>query len=166
MGYDGPGSRSMDSEPVHKVGVTSFYISESFVTSNIVSEVSKKKSRNNFYITTWKNANELVEGVASKTGLPVRLPLETEWEYAACSPEQDKIFEKCKGPEYCYDYFDNFKDTEYRIDPKGPIKGKSNMHVFRAYFQKKGKLCRNGGSITEFNFRLVVKAKDVIDKIN
>ena len=36
MGYNGRHSLSMKSEPVHKVGVTSFYMREIFVTSEIV----------------------------------------------------------------------------------------------------------------------------------
>lgn len=166
MGFDGSGSRSMNSEPVHKVGVTSFYISETFATSSIVSEVSEKSSKKDYYKTTWKKANEIVQSIASKIGLPVRLPLEAEWEYAACSREQEKIFDKCQDVEYCYDFFDDeYKDTEYKIDPKGPSKGKLGMHVFRAYSQDKGKLSRSGALESDryrhAYFRLVIKAKDI-----
>ena len=160
MGFDGRGSRSMNSEPVHKVGVTSFYISETFVTSSIVSEVSEKSSRKDYYKTTWKKANEIVQGIASKVGLPVRLPFEAEWEYAACSREQEKIFDKCQDVEYCYDLYDEYRDTEYRIDPKGPTKDKQGFHVFRAYSQEKGKLSRSGG-LYERYFRIAIKAKDI-----
>lgn len=167
MGFDGRGSRSMNSEPVHKVGVTSFYISETFVTSSIVSEVSEKTSRKDYYKTTWKKANEIVQGIASKVGLPVRLPLEAEWEYAACSREQEKIFDKCQDSEYCNDFYDDYKDTEYRLDPKGPSKGKNGQHVIRAYSQAKGKLSRIGSDFDSniafytFYFRIAIKAKDI-----
>lgn len=160
MGFNGRHSRAMNSEPIHKVGVTSFYISETFVTSDIVSEVSKKTSRKDYYKTSWKKANEFVESIASKVGLPIRLPLEAEWEYAACSHVQEKIFDKCQDFEYCYDFFDDYKDTEYRIDPKGPSKGLHGMHVLRGYLQDKGKLTRKP-SESDYHFRIAIKAKDI-----
>lgn len=43
MGFNGRHSRSMKSEPVHKVGVTSFYMSETFVTTEIIAEVTGEK---------------------------------------------------------------------------------------------------------------------------
>lgn len=161
MGFDGKHSLSMNSEPVHKVGVTSFYISETFVTSSIVSEVSIKSGKKDYYKTTWKKANEIVQSIANKVGLPIRLPLEAEWEYAACSQEQEKIFGKCSALEFCNDWYDEYKDTEYRVDPKGPNKGKHGLHVIRSYSHEKGKLSRAGGADANYNFRLVIKAKDL-----
>ena len=88
----------MRSEPVHKVGVTSFYMSENFVTSKVVTEVIEKSSKKEYYVAwDWKMANQIVEGIAKKTGLPVRLPTESEWEYAACSSQQDILFHNCRG---------------------------------------------------------------------
>ena len=175
MGFDGSGSRSMNSEPVHKVGVTSFYMSETFVTSSIVANISENSSKSDYYKTSWKDANDIVQIIADKSGLTVRLPLEAEWEYAACSHEQDKIFNKCQNPEFCSDFYEEYKDTEYRIDPKGPNKGVkkfgkqrssshnrqySGIHVMRAYNNEKGKLSREGTTHNCY-FRIVVKAKDV-----
>ena len=161
MGYDGKGSLSMNSEPLHKVTVTSFYLSETFVTSKVYQEVTNKNSINNFYIAvTWSKADGLVKEIAKKVGLPVRLPTEVEWEYAAFSPVQNILFSVCKDFEYCLDLYKKYQPG-YAIDPTGPVKG--NKHVRRAFNRPDGKLDRSpesGGAC----FRLAIKAKDIIIK--
>jgi len=92
------------------------------------------------------------------------LPTEAEWEYAACSSEQDILFKYCQGAELCSDWFDSFRDVEYRTDPSGPAKGKHR--IIRAYGGKRGKFDRMHWSNTNANynntfFRLVIKAKDL-----
>ena len=163
MGYDGKGSLSMNSEPLHKVTVTSFYLSETFVTSKVYQEVTNKNSINNFYIAvTWSKADGLVKEIAKKVGLPVRLPTEVEWEYAAFSPVQNILFSVCKDFEYCLDLYKKYQPG-YAIDPTGSVKGSNYNHVRRAFDRPDGKLDRSpesGGAC----FRLAIKAKDIIIK--
>ena len=165
MGFNGRHSRSMKSEPVHKVGVTSFYMSETFVTTEIIAEVTGekvKKNKKSYYSPrNWDRANEIIQKISLKCGMELRLPTEAEWEFAACSQNQELFFSNCNMAEYCFDWFGEFKDTEYRIDPVGPLKGP--RRVVRAYGCPRGKLNRAYKDFYSLHnpFRLAIKAKDV-----
>ena len=166
MGFDGRHSMAMKSEPVHKVTVTSFYISKFYVTSDIVKNYKKKVGKETFYqAKNWEDANNIATAISEDNKLPLRLPTEAEWEFAACSSVQNRIFDYCGSIEYCSDFFGKFNKWEEKPDPTGPINGKH--HVIRAYNQVKGKYNRTllYDRKNYCYFRLAIKAKDLIDKI-
>lgn len=164
MGYDGPGSIFMDTEPIHKANVTSFYMSEGFLTNKLVNSLGifKKPVKENttwFSSSKWGEHNSIISQIALKTGLQVRMPTETEWEYAMFSPWQS-YFSKGKLYEYCYDYFDIYSNVEYAIDPIGPSIG--HRHVIRgmAYDNK----CDRSRKSFSCVCRIVIKARDIKNK--
>ena len=164
MGYDGFHSVYMKSEPLHKVGITSFYISESVVTNALVSSLEGKKRKEGLYdVNEWKYANETANSVAKKLRLMVRLPTEAEWEYATCSPQSASIFANSDFDEYCLDLYDRYREVDYMIDPVGPQHSTFNTHVVRSYTRRDGKFDRSGYKSKNDRryFRLVIKAKDI-----
>ncbi len=164
MGYDGDHSMSYDSEPVHKVKVTSFYISADVITNAVVTEllpeknIKKKNKQPYFLMANYEYFEEVLAAIQKKTNLPIRICTEAEWEYAACSEQKGQVFASYTDLEMCSDYFAKF-EKYYEVDPTGPSAGKKR--VSRSYselpevFKRSTKNSAKGA-------RLVVKAKDVI----
>lgn len=166
MGFDGDDSMDMKSEPVHKVKVTSFYISDEFIPSLLAAKLTDKKINTKwpYHEDKWIEVYDMVNAIAEKVNMPVRLPFEAEWEFAACSKQQDRIFSKCNNNEFCFDYFGEFnKLTESVVDPIGPRQGR--RHVVRYYGEKNEKFDRSE-SDSRNHFRIVIKAKNVRFNMN
>lgn len=134
MGYDGRGSRAMNSEPVHPVQLSSFYVNKSPLSKEVVDfvmEGKETKSDKPYNPTTWKTANHMVEILAEKSDLPIHLISEAQCEFIATSNiATDKIDIKKNETVYCYDFYSEYRKTSTpQIDPIGPNDGAD--HVIR-----------------------------------
>lgn len=132
MGYNGKGSLRMDSEPMHRVYLSSYYISEYCINEETAYKLLglNKKVKNRYYCDTWENAYQVVSKLAEQTQKPYRLLTEAEWEYASLMQNADEIWGTEKYLEWCSDYFAEFSPHS-QTNPQGPAYG--NRHVFRSY---------------------------------
>ena len=108
MGYDGRGSLAMNSEPVHDVTLSNFYINVAPLDKKIVDYVRKGEEAKNassfiYHPFGRKDANDVVERLAEITNLPLILITEAQWEYTATT--QNGIFDLSNNEtNYCFDY--------------------------------------------------------------
>ena len=145
MGYDGRHSWAMATEPLHKVTLSSYYISKQCVTRGLASTLNQKKAtkkQNKAYMAkSWDKANEIVSALSNKLGHTFRLVTEAEWEYVSIMPQYENIFERDKHFEWCSDFYSEEYPKEEQINPTGPIKGK--RHVIRSFDAGRNKWQRN-----------------------
>ena len=153
MGYEGHGSLRMDSEPVHDVFVSSFYISKDCLAEYFVKLISGKTAKSSdskiYETISWDKANALVQSLSQECQILMRLPTEAEWEYVVSHDEITKQVSFIEGEvNHCFDYWApypypaKYTKKEYQalsINPTGPDKGR--YHVKRTYGTTKDIYC-------------------------
>lgn len=136
MGYDDDHSLDMESEPVHQVTLSSFYVSKESVSRRVAKsllglKLKEDKRIDDYYSTyDWDEADKLVKSIADIAKKPYRMLTEAEWEYVSLMPFAKDIFGNQKYLEWCFDFFDKYKAND-QINPIGPDRGK--YHVTRSY---------------------------------
>ena len=147
MGYDGRHSLSWDSEPIHRVTLSSYYVSTQYLNCHVSEALLKKKEISSsvkpYNCKYRKDADELITEINMLSNAPYRLLTEAEWEYAALMPFANAIFGNNKNVEWCSDFFEKYSAAD-QINPQGPSSGKN--HVLRSYSSDNGKWKRMQGS--------------------
>ena len=138
MGYDGAGSMRMNSEPVHEVALSSYYINLRPLNKDVVGFLKKGKEEHSRADSVYRpfsrnDAKGIAEKISEVSKLPVDLITEAQWEYAAAI--LDGIFEMSESEwNYCYDHYGNYPISKsIQVDPKGPKSGVG--YVLRKFSQ-------------------------------
>ena len=140
MGYDEKGSSYYDSEPVHEVQLSDYYVNKKPLDKAIVSYClsdGKKVSDNEktFKVKDWDEANHIVEKMALHTGLPISLISEAQWEYLATGPMRKRIEGDKIEINVCADNYSSYRKTkDVQIDPVVSTRG--TKHVYRQFSEE------------------------------
>lgn len=174
MGYDDRHSWAMETEPIHQVKLSSFYISKNLLPADLVRNILGKKTKGintPYYFNNGDEAIKVVSQIAAKVKLKLRLPTEAEWEYTSLMPFADIIFgnDGIKNEyEYCSDYFAEYPEYSQN-NPTGPASKTKYGHVIRSYYMGRNKWQRNyvkrasmvglyDGTSIEASARMVISA--------
>ncbi len=159
MGYDGSGSLKLHSEPVHKVTLSSYYVSKQLINNHVANKfLGNESNKTSIYDTkNWDKAKKIVDGIAKSQSLPYRLLTEAEWEYASLMPFSHIIFADGKF-EWCSDYLAGFT-ANAQENPKGPLTGKK--HVIRKFSAGKMNWNRDVDYRVSCTVRIAISAESI-----
>lgn len=126
MGYDGRGSRAMNSEPIHDVTLSSFYVNTRPLSKEIVAFIKRgkqdrEKEKSVFHPARWNEVKSIVDRIAEQCDLPINMITEAQWEYVAT--HEGELFSNSKELVFCLDYYGDFMRS-HQIDPTGPKDGR------------------------------------------
>ena len=166
MGFDGRHSLSWHTEPIHRVTLSSFYVSKQLLSRSIVDRLKNKKkpsSKHTPYIfDSRKEIIEIIGLIIELTNAPYRLLTEAEWEYTALMPFAHGIFGEDKRIEWCNDYWGQYTPAD-QINPTGPSTG--NNYVLRFYSSDNAKWKRIKSSDGEYwglrSVRIAISADQI-----
>lgn len=160
MGYDDRHSLSWDTEPVHQVSLSSYYVSKQLLDSRITETLIKKGRTSDIkdlrsgqaHIIDLFNAGLLLE-----TGKPYRLITEAEWEYVSLMPFAKLVFVGDHLNEICSDIWGKYT-ADSQVNPQGPKIG--NFNVMRLYSEDNSKWKRYK-STDDVYFRIAISADQI-----
>lgn len=169
MGYNGRGSGSYASAPIHSVRLSDYYVSKEPVTLEQARVILGKKLINarvlnkHYAPTSWDQAHTLAGSLAKTSGLPVRMITEAEWEYLAASGRAPSIKTFKEESEWCLDFFGKYPVNAQSLqDPTGPAQG--DAHVVRGWYsagnEKYKRVSAAPGTFVPATVRIVLPASE------
>lgn len=160
MGYDDRHSLSWDTEPVHKVTLSSYYVSKQLLDSRIT-ETLIKKGRTSDIKDLRSGQARIIDlfntGLLLETGKPYRLITEAEWEYVSIMPFAELVFVGDHLNEICLDIWGKYT-ADSQVNPQGPKIG--NFNVVRLYSEDNSKW-RRYKSNDDVYFRIAISADQI-----
>lgn len=136
MGYDGSGSVSMNSEPVHDVLLSSFYVTKQRIGKDIASYYLSGggaflNSNEVYEVFNWDDCDDVSKKVARLTGIPFDLITEAQWEYIATGEVLFSLDFEVGEFDACRDFYGDYRESrDKQVDPIQKI---GNRHVYRSF---------------------------------
>ncbi len=168
MGYDGRHSLAMESEPLHQVNLSSFYISLDHITREQVNallnkDLKIKKPNIPFFADKWDQANEVIKAIVAQSNKKYRLCTEAEWEYYSLMDFSEKLYGSEEYYEWCSDFYGEYNLVE-QTNPQGPATGKK--HVFRSFNIGRNRWQRKFDKphYSHYGIRIAISADEITNK--
>ena len=134
MGYDDRHSWKWHTEPVHKVHLSSYYVSKQLINRNTVGILLNKKNaikgHTPYYSVYRDEIDSVIKEIDKISGAPYRLLTEAEWEYLTLMPFATNVFGSKRYVEWCSDFWGDFSEEE-QTNPLGPSTGQ--YYVLRCF---------------------------------
>lgn len=165
MGYEGRHSIRMRSEPIHRVNLSSFYVSEKVLAVKSLKGLAKIfPAPGNLSVRYWNDnlLDKVLSAVVKEVGMPVRLITDAEWELVARKYPEIMTPEV---PNLCADYLGSLRPEE-QTDPLNST-SKEEGHIIRMFSTREDVLFdRNYHTVMSNGFlRLVLPASYVKEQL-